>query len=141
MYGAKDTAALHYTNLLETAPPTHSIQELEDETTIKYSEDTNSQKDLVQLQEHCQQLLEQINQIGPTANPPTHIKELAHLTSKLQQLAMILQPHTTHRPVGEPLHTAIQKYTDTLFTTQWQMNLSTSLCEDIPHLMDGTPQS
>ena len=73
--------------------------------------------------------------------PLTHITELAHLTNKPQQLTITLQPLPTSRPVEEPLHTAMQKYMDTLCTTQQQMNLTTYLLKDIPHLMDGTLQS
>ena len=51
-------------------------------------------------------------------NPLLHIEELAHLTEKLQQLAMTLQPCSPCRTVDEPLHTAMQQYTDTLGTTQ-----------------------
>ena len=61
-----------------------------------------------------------------------HISELAHVTNKLQQLTVTLQPYPTSRPMEEPLHTAMQKYTDTLCTTQQQMNLTTSLLQDIP---------
>ena len=50
---------------------------------------------------------------GLLTNPPAHIEEIAHLTNKLQQLAITLQLHRTCRPVEESLQTAMQKYTDT----------------------------
>ena len=77
--------------MLENTPPTHSIPELDSKTTAKYNKDINPWKDHVQLQEHFQQLHEPLNQQGPTTNPPMHIEELAHLTNKQHQLAMILQ--------------------------------------------------
>ena len=48
------TSATHNTAPLETTPHTHSTLELDSETTAKCSEDTNPQRDLVQLQEHFQ---------------------------------------------------------------------------------------
>ena len=56
MYNAEDTPAPHNTTPLETTPPTHSIPELDSETTAAYSEYTNPQRDLMQLQEHFQKL-------------------------------------------------------------------------------------
>ena len=56
-------------------------------------------------------------QLEPTINPPIHVAELAHLTDKLQ-LAVILQPHPTSKPMEESLHTAVQKYMDTVCGTQ-----------------------
>ena len=53
-------------------------------------------------------------------NTPAHIKELANLTEKLQKLALMLHPHPTDRPVDEPIHRAMQQYTDTLCVTKWQ---------------------
>ena len=44
---------------------------------------------------------------------------------------MTLQPHSACRPVDKLIHTAIQQYTDTLYATQQQMNLTTSLHQDI----------
>ena len=78
----------HTTALLDTT--THSILDLDSETTAGYSEDTNAQRDLVQLQEHFQQLQERLNQLGPSTNPPIHAEEQSHLTEKLQQLAVTL---------------------------------------------------
>ena len=131
----------HNTTHLDTTPSTHSIPDLDSKTAAEYSEDINPQRDLVQLQDHLMQCQERLNQLGSTTGPPAHTKELAHFTEKLQQLAVTLQPHSTCRPIQEHIHTAMQQYTDTLCTTQWQTNLTTSLLEDIPHLMDGTPPS
>ena len=129
---AKDTPTPHDTASLGTTPSTHSILKLDSATTAEYNEDTNPQGDMAQLQEHFQHLREQLNQLGPTANPPVHVEELAHLTNKLQQLAIMLQLCPPCMTVEEPLHTAMQKHTDTLCTTQWQMSLTTSLLQDIP---------
>ena len=79
----------HDTTPLETTCPTHSRPDLDSETDAGYSEDTNPQRDLTQLQKHFWQLQERLNQLGPTTDPPIHIEELAHLTEKLQQLAMM----------------------------------------------------
>ena len=68
MHGPHDTASL------ETTPTTHSIPELNSDTTARYSEDTNHQRDLVQLQEHLQQLQERLNQLGPTATHPSMLR-------------------------------------------------------------------
>ena len=64
-------------------------------------------------------------------NTSAHIEELAHLTEKLQKLALTLYPCPTDRPVNEPIHTAMQQYTDILCVMQWQKNLTTSLLQDI----------
>ena len=129
MYGdAEEIPAPHNTTPLETTSTTHSILKLDSETTTKYSEDISPQRDLAWLQEHFQQLQETLNQLGPTAKPPVHIEELAHLNNKLQQLAMTVQPCSP----CSPLHTAMQKYTATSCTTQQQTNLTTSLLQDIP---------
>ena len=104
----EETPAPHNTASLDTAPTTHSIPELDSETPAGYSEDTMPQRDLAQLQEHFQQFQERLNQLGPTTNQCTHIEELAQLTKKLQQLASMLQPHPSHRPGNEPLHTVMQ---------------------------------
>ena len=45
---------------------------------------------------------------------------------------MTLQPHSPCRPVEGPMHTEMQKYTDTWHATQQQMNLTTSFLHDIP---------
>ena len=128
MYNNADNkSASHYTAPLENTPPTHSILELHSEATAKYSKDTNPERDLLQLQEHFQQLQECLNQLGSTANPPMHVEKLAHFSYKLQQLAIILQPCPTSRPVVEPLHS----------------NRQTSPClffKTLLHLMDGTSQ-
>ena len=65
-----------------------------------------------------------------------HIAELAYLTDKLQQLAIIFLPLLPSKPMKKPVHTAMQKYMDTLCTTQWQMNFTTSLLQDIA-IFDG----
>ena len=127
----EDTPAPNKTASLDNTQPTHSIPKQDGEATAKYSDDSNPQCALVELQEHFQQHQEWLTQLKPTANPPAHIAELAHLTDKLQQLALMLQPCPTSRPMEEPLHTAMQKYTDTLCTTQWQKILTISLLQDI----------
>ena len=76
---------------LDTTPTTHSIPDLDSETTAGCSEDTNPQVDLAQLQEHFMQLKKRLSQLGPTTNPPMHAEKLAHLTEKEQQLVMMLQ--------------------------------------------------
>ena len=60
-----------------------------------------------------------------------HSKELAQLTNKLWQQAVTLQPLPTPKPREDPLHMAMQKYTDTLCVTQCQTNLTMSLLQDI----------
>ena len=75
--------APHDTDPLDTTPTTHSILDLDSKTAAGYSEDNNPQSALVQLQEYFQQLQERFNHIGPTANPPIHAEELAHLSEKL----------------------------------------------------------
>ena len=52
----KDIPASHNTAPLENTPPTHSIPEQAGEETTKYSNDSNPQFDLAELQEHFQQL-------------------------------------------------------------------------------------
>ena len=81
----EDTPTPHDTTPLENTPPTHSTLEQDGETTTEYTKYPNSQRDLVELQEHFQQFQEQLTQLVPTANPPAHAEEVAHLTNKLQQ--------------------------------------------------------
>ena len=54
----EDMPAPHNTASLENTPPSHSIAEQNGESTAKYSNDSNTKCDLVELQEHFQQLLE-----------------------------------------------------------------------------------
>ena len=129
---AEDMSNHHDTAPLDTTPSTHSIPGLSGKTATEYSEDTHPQKDLVQLQEHFQQLQERLNQLGSTTSPHTHTEELAHLTEKLQKLALLLQPCSTYKPADKPIHTVMQQYTDTLCTIQWQPNLNTCLLQDSP---------
>ena len=129
---AKEMSSVHNSTPLDIIQTSHSTPDLNSETTAGYPEDTNPQRDLMQLQEHFKQLKERLNQLGPTTNLPTHVEELAHLTEKLQQLAMMLQPHSPCRPVEEPIHTTMQQYTNTLCAIQLQMNLTMSLLYDIP---------
>ena len=110
--------SLHDTTSLETTATTHSIPELDSETTARYSEDTSPQRDPAQLKEHFQHLLERFIQLRPTTNPSVHIEELAHFTNKLQPLVMMLQPCSPCRPVVEPLHTVMQRYTCAFCTTK-----------------------
>ena len=53
---AEDIPAPHNTTPVGNTPPSHSILELDNEITTKYSKDTNPQRGLLQLQEHFQQL-------------------------------------------------------------------------------------
>ena len=128
----KEMLVPHIAAPLDTTQTTHSIPDLDSETVTRYSEDTNPQRDLVQLQEYFQQFQERLNQLGPTKYPPTHIEELTNLTEKLQQLAIMLQPCSPCRPVDKPIHTAMHQYTDTLCLKQWQTILTTSLLQYIP---------
>ena len=126
----EDPPAPQDTAPLDNIPPNHSMAEQDGESSTKYSESPDPYCDLAKLQKHFQQLKEWLTQLEPTANPHAHAKELAQLTNKLQQLTLTLQLHPTPRPLEEPLHTAMQKCTDTLYTTQWQTNLTTSLLQD-----------
>ena len=112
------TCLLPTTLPLDNTPSTHSIPELDGEVIAKYSNNPNPQCDQAELQEHVQQLQEWITKLKPTANTSAHIAGLAHITDKLQQLIITLQQLWTSRPMEEPLHTAMQKYMDTLCTTQ-----------------------
>ena len=69
---AKEMSTHHNTTPLDTTLSTHSITDLDSETAAEYSQDTNPQRDLVQLQEHFQQLQERLNQLGTTTNPLAH---------------------------------------------------------------------
>ena len=57
-------------------------------------------------------------------------------TRTYHQLAVTLHPYSPCRHADEPIHAAMQQYTDTLCTIQQQMNLGTSLLKDIP-IFDG----
>ena len=93
MYNDADkTPTPHDTAPLDTTLSTQSLLDLDCETASEYSEDTKPQRDLVLLCKHCQQLQERCNELGSTTSPPAHTEELEHLTDKLQQLAITLQP-------------------------------------------------
>ena len=64
-------------------------------------------------------------------NTPAHTEELTQLTEKLKKLALTLHLHPIDWPLDEPIHEEMQKYTDTLCATQWQMNFIISLIQDI----------
>ena len=115
---AEEKPSIHDAIPLDTTFSTRSIPDLEGKTATEYSEETHHQRDVMQLQEHFQQLQERLDQLGSATSPPAHTEELAHLTEKLQQLAMMLQSCSTCRPVDKPIHTAMQQYTDTLCATQ-----------------------
>ena len=99
---------------LENTPPDCSMPKQGSESSAKYSKDSDPHCDLAELQEHFQQLQEQLTLLEPTTNPHTNAEELAQLTNKLQQLTITLQQHPVPRPVEETLHLAMQKYTGTL---------------------------
>ena len=56
--GTEETPASHNTAPLENTPPTHSIPKQDGEDTSKYSNNSNLQCDLAELQEHFQLLQE-----------------------------------------------------------------------------------
>ena len=78
----EETPAPQDTVAQYTTPTTPSILELDSETATGYSEETNPQNNLVQLQKHFQQLQERFNQLGPTTSVSIHVKEKDHLTEK-----------------------------------------------------------
>ena len=94
------------------------------------------------LQEQFQQHWEWLIQLEPTTNPSVHAEEMMHLTNKLQQLAVTLQLCPPSRPMEEPLHTAMQKYTDTLYTPHSDKQTSPHLYyKASTYVMDRTVQS
>ena len=124
---AEEMPCPHDTAPLDTSPATHSILDLDSETAAGYSEDTNHQKYLAQLQGHSHQLQERLNQLGPTTNPPVYIEEQAHLNEKLQQLARHCS--CTH-PVGLWMNPYIQQCSSTLKTF-----LCHTATDELPHIL------
>ena len=59
---------------------------------------------------------------------------IKHLEQKLNQLAM------THHPPTEPIGGVLNKYTNTLCTTQKKTSLESSLLQDIP-ILNGNDSS
>ena len=127
----EDTSNPHNITALPTTPSSNSIMDLNGKTATEYSEETGTQRQLAQLQEHLKWLQEKLDQLGTAMNTPAYTEELAHSTEKLQKLALMLHSCPTHRPVDQHIHAAVQQYTDTLCATQWQTNLTTSLLQDI----------
>ena len=126
---------------LENTPPTHSILEQDGETTAEYSEDPNPQRDLAELQKHFWQLQEWLTQVEPTTIPPAHIEVLADLTSKLQLLAITLQPCPFFRASENP---CTQQCRNTLTPCAPQSLKWTSphlYFKTSPHFMDRAPWS
>ena len=64
----------HDTTPLDATPATHSILDLDSKTAAEYGEDTKPQRDLVQLQEHIQQLQEWFKQLGSTQASPHRLR-------------------------------------------------------------------
>ena len=87
---------------------------------------------LAELQEQFQQLQYQLAHLEPATHPPAQTAELMQLRDKLQHLTMTLQPHPAPKPKEEPMHITMQTYTDTLHATLREVNLTTSLLQDIP---------
>ena len=80
----KDVPVCQDTASLESKPLHHNIPEKDGKASAKYSEDSKPYHDLAQLQEHFQQLQEQLAKLEPTANPPMLTEEQVQLTNKLQ---------------------------------------------------------
>ena len=76
---------------LDNIPPNYSMPEQDGESSAKYSEDPNPCCDIAKLQEHFQQLKEQLPQLEPTAN--AHAEELAQLTHCNTSTTCNLQTH------------------------------------------------
>ena len=59
-------------------------------------------------------------------------ESLDHIEQELQDLSLALQPQPPSTPtLTEPFGEVICQYTDTLYTTQKQTNLTNSLLQDI----------
>ena len=95
----------------------------------------------MQLQEQFKWLQERLNQIRTVANTPAHIEELALLTNKLQKLALTLHSHPTNRPVDEPIHPAIQQYTDICVLYNGKQTSQNPSYRILPHLTIEMPSS
>ena len=108
---AEETSYPYEITVLPTTPSPNSI--------VDQAGKTVTQRDLTQLQKHLKWLKERLEQLGTATNTPTYTEELAHLTDKLQKLALTLNPHPADRPLGEHIHTEMQQYTDTLCAAQW----------------------
>ena len=115
---AEDVSNPDEITAIPTTPFANSTVDLDGEMAAEYSEESTTQIDLTQLQEHFKSLHEKFDQLGTAMNMPAHTEEHTHLTDKLLKLVLTLHPHPTDRPMGEPIHTAMQQYTDTLCATQ-----------------------
>ena len=70
----------HDITALPTTPSSNSIRDLVGKTANEYNEETTTQRDLVQLQEHFEWFQENFDQLETAMNTPAHTEELADLT-------------------------------------------------------------
>ena len=117
---------------LDRAPPDHTMPRGDNESSDKYSEETNTPCPLAELLGQFQQLKDQSVCMKSATYPSTHMPELMQLTDKLQHLTLTLQPYPNPQPNKEPMHKTMQGYTDTLQAIKREAHLTTTLLQNIP---------
>ena len=87
----------------DPVPPDHTMPSRYNESSKKYSEETDTYHPLPKLLEQFQQLKDQFTQLKSYTHPPTHTPKLKQLTDKLQHLSMMLQPYPNPQPNEESI--------------------------------------
>ena len=116
----------------------HPVLEGDNDSSDEYCEETDTHHPLADLLQQFQQLKNQFSSLKSNTAQSIPTEELSQLTSKLQHLTMVLQQAL--QSSEEPVHKAMQAYTDTLHATQRESNLTTNMLQDIP-AFDGQDSS
>ena len=143
-YGSQemeDVPATQDSGPLALVPLEHPMSEEDNETSDEHCEEANTPYPLAELLEQIWQLIDQITYLKSTTHRSTPTTELTQLTDKLQHVTMMLKLHSALQSSEKPVHKPMQAYTDAQCTTQRESNLTTTMLQDIPHLMGRTPQS
>ena len=129
--------ATHYGRIRVTSMNNPDSQDMDADIQNNYQEDTNDLENAKPYHQaglkHLTWEIEQLRQTIKASNNDPMIA-INHLEKKINQLAITLHPPT--EPIGEVLN----KYTNTLYTSQKKTSLESSLLQDIP-ILDGNDSS
>ena len=136
----EDSPATQDSALLDLAPPEHIMPKIDNESSDKYCEETDTHCPLAELLEQFKQPRDQFTSLKSTTPQSTSTAELMQLTDKLQHLILMLQPHSSPQSNEEKVHRTMQAYTDSLHATQRESDLTVTMLQDIP-TFDGLDSS
>ena len=121
--------ATHYGGVGDTSMNNPESHDMDSDSQDNYQEDVNDLENIEpNLLAGLKHLTHEIEQLRQTMDA------IKHLEQKLNQLAITLHPPT------EPIGGVLNKYTNTLCTTQKKKSLESSLLQDIP-ILNGNDSS